>query len=284
MRFAILFLLFAGCGGGDSTSFINPPSAAVVSITSVSPTTSPTAGGGTLTIQGTLFSSGLSILIGSTSCTSVNVVSSTQVTCVLPAIAASTVSVSVFNTNGTSATSANAIVYADAFGPPAVSSVSPANGSTSGGTAVTITGTSFQTGASVKFNTTLCASTNVVSSTSITCTTPAHAAGVVSVTVTNPDMQTNTLNSAYTYVTPPTYTSLKADVLTARCSSCHGASGGFSTQIYSQIFSRVSAGNPSASLLYQRVANDSMPTSGGALTATQKQKIFDWILDGAQNN
>lgn len=276
MKYAILLLFFAGCGG-DSTSFINP--VPVVSITSVSPTTSPTAGGGTLTIRGTLFSSGLSILVGSSSCGTVNFVSSTEVTCVLPAITASTVSVSVFNTNGTSATLANAIVYADAFGPPSVSAVSPVSGSTSGGTAVTITGTQFQTGASVLFDMTACASPNVASSTSITCTTPTHAAGVVSVTVTNPDVQANTLNSAYTYVTPPTFTSLKADVLTPRCASCHGF-----VSVHSQIITRVSPGNPSGSTLYQRVANDSMPTSGGPLTAAQKQKIFDWILDGAPNN
>ncbi len=278
MKFAILFLLLVGCGG-DGTSLNISPSNPVVSISSVSPTTSSTAGGGTLTIRGTLFTTGLSVLVGTTACTSVNVVSSTQVTCVLPARAASTASVSVFNTNGTTATLTNAIVYADSFGPPVVSSVSPLSGSTSGGTAVTITGSAFQTGASARFDTTLCTSTNVVSSTSITCTTPAHAAGAVGITVTNPDVQTNTLSAAYTYVTPPTYTSLKADVLTPRCASCHAF-----VSDYAQIMTRVSPGNPGGSTLYQRVANDSMPTSGGALTAAQKQKIFDWIMDGAPNN
>ncbi len=41
----------------------------------------------------------------------------------------------------------------------------------------------------------------VVSSTSITATTPAHAAGAVSVVVTNTDAQTGTLNNGFTYTT-----------------------------------------------------------------------------------
>src|SRR4029077_6833515 len=41
----------------------------------------------------------------------------------------------------------------------------------------------------------------VVSSTSITANTPAHAAGVVSVVVTNSDAQAGTLTNGYTYTT-----------------------------------------------------------------------------------
>ena len=42
---------------------------------------------------------------------------------------------------------------------------------------------------------------NVVSSTSITATTPPHAAGAVSVVVTNTDTQSGSLNNGYTYTT-----------------------------------------------------------------------------------
>ena len=41
----------------------------------------------------------------------------------------------------------------------------------------------------------------VVSSTSITATTPAHAAGAVNVVVTNTDAQSGTLTNGYTYTT-----------------------------------------------------------------------------------
>jgi hypothetical protein len=39
----------------------------------------------------------------------------------------------------------------------------------------------------------------VASGTQMTATTPAHAAGAVNVVVTNPDTQTGTLTSGYTY-------------------------------------------------------------------------------------
>jgi len=83
--------------------------------------------------------------------------------------------------------------------PPAVSLVSPVSGNIAGGTAVTITGTNFKAGATVKFGGT--AASNVVfqNSTTLTATTPVHAAGAVEVAVTNPDGQTGTQLSGFTY-------------------------------------------------------------------------------------
>ncbi len=101
------------------------------------------------------------------------------------------------------------IVRAVMTQPPQVSAVAPPSGSTAGGTAVTITGSNFQTGAAVTFGGV--AATNVVvpSSTSITATTPAHAAGAVDVVVTNPDTKSGTLAGGFTYNTPsPTISSV----------------------------------------------------------------------------
>jgi IPT/TIG domain/Dockerin type I domain len=81
---------------------------------------------------------------------------------------------------------------------PAISTITPASGTTAGGIAVTITGTNFAFGSSVTIGGT--AATSVVSSTQITATTPAHAAGAVNVVVTNPDAQSATLASGFTYV------------------------------------------------------------------------------------
>ncbi|MHB1047383.1 MAG: IPT/TIG domain-containing protein [Thermoanaerobaculia bacterium] len=87
--------------------------------------------------------------------------------------------------------------------PPTVTSVSPSTGSTAGGTAVTITGTNFQSGATVSFGGTNATGVTVASATSLTATTPAHSAGAVSVTVTNTDGGIGTLASGFTYVAPP---------------------------------------------------------------------------------
>jgi Domain of unknown function (DUF1929)/IPT/TIG domain/Kelch motif len=82
---------------------------------------------------------------------------------------------------------------------PSVGSVSPASGATDGGTAVTISGQNFLAGATVQLGGVMATNVQVTSSTTIKANTPAHAAGAVSVTVTNPDYQQNTLQSGYTY-------------------------------------------------------------------------------------
>jgi IPT/TIG domain len=82
-----------------------------------------------------------------------------------------------------------------------VTAISPVSGTTSGGTAVTISGTNFQTGATVTIGG-LAATVTAVSATSISATTPAHSAGAVDVTVTNSDSTTATLANGYTYVAP----------------------------------------------------------------------------------
>jgi uncharacterized repeat protein (TIGR01451 family) len=86
-------------------------------------------------------------------------------------------------------------------GPPSltVTGVTPGRGGISGGTVVAIAGTNFSSGATVTFGGN--PATNVVfnNSTSLTATTPAHAVGLVDVTVTNPSTQAATLQNGFTY-------------------------------------------------------------------------------------
>ena len=67
---------------------------------------------------------------------------------------------------------------------PAISSVSPATGSTAGGTAITITGTSLTGATSVTVGGVAATSVVVVSATSVTAFTPAGTVGAKSVAVT----------------------------------------------------------------------------------------------------
>ena len=91
---------------------------------------------------------------------------------------------------------------------PTVISVTPNNGSTAGGTAVTITGTNYAAGATVTFGSTAATNVTVVNSTTITATTPAGSAGATTVTVTNTTGRSGSLSSAFTYVAPPTVSSI----------------------------------------------------------------------------
>jgi Domain of unknown function (DUF1929)/IPT/TIG domain len=81
---------------------------------------------------------------------------------------------------------------------PMVSSVLPNNGPTTGGTAVTITGTNFAAGATVTFGAAAATNVVVVNSTTITATTPAGIAGAVTVTVTV-NGESGSLVNGFTY-------------------------------------------------------------------------------------
>ena len=85
--------------------------------------------------------------------------------------------------------------------PPTVSAVSPNNGPIAGGTAVTITGTHFEPGASVTFGGAPAGSVAFVNDTTLTAVTPAHATGAVAVAVTT-DPGTGSKANAFFY-TPP---------------------------------------------------------------------------------
>jgi hypothetical protein len=157
-------------------------------VSAVSPTSGTTAGGTSVTITGTGFLSGASVTFGGGAATNVVVVSGTQITATTPAHAGGAVNVVVTNPDTQSGTLVNGFTYTSGTA-PTVSSVSPNSGPAAGGTGVTITGTNFVSGATVTFGGTAATNVVVVNGTTITATTAAHAAGAVTVTVTNPDTQ-----------------------------------------------------------------------------------------------
>lgn len=81
---------------------------------------------------------------------------------------------------------------------PTITSISPSTASDIGGVSITITGTGFETDATVDFDGTPATSVVVVSSTSITCVVPAHVAGVAAVNVINIALATYVVDS-FTY-------------------------------------------------------------------------------------
>ena len=119
-----------------------------------------------------------------------------------------------FTANVSSVTSAQAVTLTASAGvsksfalqlnatAPTLSGVSPSSGSTSGGTAVTITGTNFASRATVKFGSAAATNVVVVNSTKITATTPAGSVGVVTPTVTNPGLQSGSLANGFIYSVP----------------------------------------------------------------------------------
>ncbi|KQW78548.1 hypothetical protein ASD03_26050 [Ensifer sp. Root127] len=98
-----------------------------------------------------------------------------------------------------SASASYTIVVAPA--PPSLTGISPATGSTRGGTALTITGNHLIGTTSVMLGSVAAASIVVVSNSQITAIAPANAAGSTDVSVTAPG-GTATLPAAFTYIAP----------------------------------------------------------------------------------
>ena len=92
---------------------------------------------------------------------------------------------------------------------PFIASVAPGQGTIVGGTPITISGAYFTGATSVTIGGELATNMVVVSSTTITAVTPAHAAGSVSITITTPS-RTSTFQNAFLYakIVVPTWATL----------------------------------------------------------------------------
>jgi hypothetical protein len=175
-------------------------------VTSISPSSGPIAGGTSVTITGSNFATGAAVTFGGAAATNVLVVNSTTITAATPAAGSGgTVAVTVTNSNGMAGSLASGFTY---LAPPTVTSVSPNQGSTSGSQSVTITGTNFVSGATVTFGSVAATNVTVVNNTTITATTPANSTGAVTVTVTNAGSLSGSLTNGFTYLIIPTVTSV----------------------------------------------------------------------------
>lgn len=176
-------------GGGSSPA---------PTVSSLNVTSGGIVGGTAVTLTGTGFLTGATVTFGTSPATSVVVVNPTTITCVTPSgSTGAVVSVAVTNTDSQSGSLASAFTYWSA---PTVVSLNTTSGPLTGGTAVTLTGTGFQTGATVAFGSGSATSVAVVNSTTITCVTPSNAtATTVNVTVTNTDTQSGSESNAFVF-------------------------------------------------------------------------------------
>jgi uncharacterized protein (DUF2237 family) len=189
----------AACGSDATTQSPTSPSGNVTpTVTAISPATGTTFGGTSITVNGLNFSTGATLTIGGIAATGV-VVNSTSITATTPPHAAGAADV-VVTQNGLFGLLAGGFTYYTPP-PPTVTSIFPAAGTSAGGTAVTLTGTSFTSDLVVMIGGVPATSVVVVSPTSITAVTGAHAVGAVDVVV-NVVGQSGTLAKGFTYVAP----------------------------------------------------------------------------------
>jgi len=166
---------------GPNGTSANPYTVPYVPIASIgaSPVAGPPGGGTTVSIFGVGFTGATSVTFGGVPGTGLVVGDDSQLIVVTPAHAIGTVPVIVTSPAG----NAGAPPYTYVSG-PTVTSISPASGPTTGGTAVTITGTGFTGATGVTFGGGAGTGLTVISDTQVQVTAPAHAAGAVDVIVT----------------------------------------------------------------------------------------------------
>jgi hypothetical protein len=175
---------------------------AAPTVTSISPSSGPMAGGTSVVLTGTNFTGLVSVAFGGIPATAVTVNSATQVTATAPAGVPGTVDVIVTTQAGPSATSSSdQFTYTAAA--PVITSVSLDYGPTAGGNTVTINGSGFTGATAISFGGVAGTSVTVVSDSQLTVTVPAQTAvGTVDIIVTTPCGGTSATTQAdeYAYV------------------------------------------------------------------------------------
>jgi len=190
------FLGSSGSLSGGQVVNVSQPA-----VTSISPNNGPAAGGTSVTITGTNLTGATTVKFGATSATSFTVNSATSITATSPA-GTGTADVTVTTSGGTSPASA-ADQFSYVLPVPTITSVSPNTGPTTGGTAVTISGSNFTGATSVKFGNNNAISFTVTSTTQIAAIAPPGSLGTIDVTVKTPS-GTSAISPAdqYSYAVP----------------------------------------------------------------------------------
>ena len=169
-------------------------------ISTISPASGPSLGGTMVTITGTDFQPGAVALFGAApggisllNCTESG---GTTLTCLTPSDSTGAKDVTVVNVDGKLGSALSAYTYADVR--PTISAINPPSGPTNG-SAITITGTNFQTGATVTIGGLPVGDVAVPDSTTITGNTPGLPVGPADVKITNPDNGTVSSPGGFTY-------------------------------------------------------------------------------------
>jgi urease beta subunit len=184
----------AGKSGSTTQAFTLEPLDAGVVVSSVTPTVGPSAGGTPVTLTGTGFVGATAVDFGGIPAAAFTIVSDTEITTTTPPGSVGPVDVNVTRAAG-AATDPGAFTYVAV---PTITGVSPAQGPTTGGTTITITGTALGGASALTFGT---ISATIVSDTDtqIIVSSPPGSRGPLDLSVTTP-VGTATDPQAFAYV------------------------------------------------------------------------------------
>lgn len=200
------------CGEGHTTMAgtftVLPSDVPAPVVTSFSPSRGPTTGGNSVTVDGSGFQNGATVLFGEELSPSVMVSSSSRLVATAPSQQAGSVVITVVNPDLRSGTSSQSYTYESSGAAVTVTGVTPSSGSTAGGTAITISGSGFEPGAIVTIGGLRVPGVVVVNPTTINATTPVGPVDIETtsprdVVVTNPNGTFARLPAGFTWILPP---------------------------------------------------------------------------------
>jgi hypothetical protein len=186
----------------DVTGKATFPAIPPPTVTMVNPDKGSTAGGQTVTITGTNLGEATQVKFGTTTVSAFDSDTPTEIVLQVPSHAAGQFDVTVSTAGGTSTTNA-----ADEYtyvAPPAVTGLTPVNGSTAGGNEVQISGLRLAGATRVEFGTTVVNAPFIEDTqTTIKLDAPTHTAGTIDVRVTTIGGTSGAFSvDRYTYETP----------------------------------------------------------------------------------
>jgi len=194
---AITLTLPAQYGGA---SFLVPVDVVDVStapyVTQVAPANGPAGGGTAVAITGGNFTAPCSVTFGGSAATGIIVASATSITAVTPAHSSGAVDVDVTCGSNPAYSFTNGFTYLSAAA--ALTGVTPAFGSTAGGTLVRLSGTNLRSGCGVFFDTAPAHNVTYESPSALTAIVPRHGEASVDVSL-RCGGDPMTLKSAFTY-------------------------------------------------------------------------------------
>jgi len=188
-------------------AFLYNDAATTPTIASTWPATGPTSGGTWVEVTGTQFTDGATVWFGMTPAAATTFVDAQHLVAVAPAGPVGSVDLRVVRADGAWARVADAFARFDVSTlpaePPVVGGVYPGLGDILGGERVAVVGSGFAPGARVWFGSQRATIVDASSGNQLLVTTPAHATGAVTVTVTNPTGLTSSRRDAFVYFAAP---------------------------------------------------------------------------------
>jgi hypothetical protein len=234
-----------GAGVTSDTGFTYTAGAAAPTITGISPTIGPVAGGTVVTVTGTNLSGVTSVDFDGIAGTAFTVISPTQLRVTSPASTVGGVSVPVTITvGGQGISSPTEFSYTSAASAPTITGFTPAAGPATGDTVVTVNGTNLTDVTNVTFGTAVGTALNVLSNTQLQITSPA---GIGSVPIIATTRGGQSATSAASFIYTATQGQGQPPTITASVFSEQGRTNGWYTSPVTITFTCTPGSTPLAS-------------------------------------